>query len=164
MQASENTQPEIRRKFVQNHEKENGPAVQGSNRRVIRGTGGGASGVSLLERRKARGIDYTRHNTSTNISPDSGSDSGSDLGSDSGSGTHHWQLSNMQRYDAELRSGFQARVVKRDDLGGIWSVEATNEKGIDEPYVTLFAGPDAKDRAIEYAAFKYQFCCLPSQK
>ena len=35
-----------------------------------------------------------------------------------------------------------------------WRVEAINREGEGECYVTIFSGPDAQQRAKEYAAFK----------
>lgn len=35
-----------------------------------------------------------------------------------------------------------------------WRVEAINEDGDGEVYVAIFSGPEAKERAEEYAEFK----------
>ncbi|HEV3334112.1 MAG TPA: hypothetical protein VG096_24165 [Bryobacteraceae bacterium] len=35
-----------------------------------------------------------------------------------------------------------------------WRVEATNEEGDGEVYVTIFSGPDARERAEEYTTWK----------
>jgi hypothetical protein len=46
-------------------------------------------------------------------------------------------------------------VFERKGQPGVWSVEAIGDDG--EIYQALFVGPEAKARAIEYAAFKYSF-------
>lgn len=46
-----------------------------------------------------------------------------------------------------------AEVVERRDDPGVWSVEAINLDGSVE--VALFPGPKSKDRATEYAAWRY---------
>ena len=46
-------------------------------------------------------------------------------------------------------------VFERKGQPGVWSVEAIGSDG--EIYQALFIGPDARERAIEYAAFKYDF-------
>lgn len=45
-------------------------------------------------------------------------------------------------------------VVERRDDPGVWSVEAINTDGSIE--VALFPGPNSKDRATEYAAWRYE--------
>ncbi len=37
---------------------------------------------------------------------------------------------------------------------GDWRAEAVNDEGDGEVYVAIFTGPDAKERAQEYAAWK----------
>jgi hypothetical protein len=37
---------------------------------------------------------------------------------------------------------------------GEWVVEAINEEGDGEMYIAAFSGPEAKERAVEYAAWK----------
>jgi hypothetical protein len=44
-------------------------------------------------------------------------------------------------------------VFERKGQPGVWSVEAIGEDG--EIYQAIFIGPEAKARAVEYAAFKY---------
>jgi hypothetical protein len=44
-------------------------------------------------------------------------------------------------------------VFERKGSPGVWSVEAIGSDG--EIYQALFMGPHARERAIEYAAFKY---------
>jgi hypothetical protein len=44
-------------------------------------------------------------------------------------------------------------VFERRGSPGIWSVEAIGEDG--EIYQALFIGPQARERAVEYAAMKY---------
>ena len=45
-------------------------------------------------------------------------------------------------------------VVEDRTCPGLWRVEAVNRAGDGEIYVTVFYGPQAKDRAEEYAAWK----------
>jgi len=45
-------------------------------------------------------------------------------------------------------------VFERKGQPGVWSVEAVGPDG--EIYQALFIGPDARQRAVEYAAFKYE--------
>jgi hypothetical protein len=47
----------------------------------------------------------------------------------------------------------QVEVAERSDAKGAWIVEAIGHDG--ELYQAIFAGPNAADRAKEYAAFKY---------
>lgn len=47
----------------------------------------------------------------------------------------------------------QVEVVERSDDKGSWMVEAIGPNG--EIYHAVFTGPDAADRAREYAVFKY---------
>lgn len=42
-----------------------------------------------------------------------------------------------------------------------WRVEAFNFESEGECYVTIFSGPDAKERAEEYAAWKNQGAQVP---
>ena len=44
--------------------------------------------------------------------------------------------------------------MKESLFKGEWIVEAINEEGDGEIYVTAFSGPQAKERAAEYAAWK----------
>jgi hypothetical protein len=44
--------------------------------------------------------------------------------------------------------------MKESLFKGEWVVEAINEEGDGEIYVTAFSGPQAKERAAEYAAWK----------
>jgi hypothetical protein len=44
-------------------------------------------------------------------------------------------------------------VFERKGSPGTWSVEAIGSDG--DIYQALFIGPDARERAIEYAKFKY---------
>ena len=53
------------------------------------------------------------------------------------------------------RSPLTAEVVERNDTPGTWGVEAINMAGDGEIYMTVFSGPGARDRAIEYATAKY---------
>jgi hypothetical protein len=45
-------------------------------------------------------------------------------------------------------------VMESRGVAGEWRVEAINFAGDGEVYVTIFAGPDAQARAIEYATWK----------
>lgn len=44
--------------------------------------------------------------------------------------------------------------AKRSRFEGEWVVEAINMDGDGEIYVTVFAGPESKKRASEYASWK----------
>jgi hypothetical protein len=44
-------------------------------------------------------------------------------------------------------------VFERKGSPGTWSVEAIGSDG--EIYQALFIGPEARERAVEYAKFKY---------
>ena len=44
--------------------------------------------------------------------------------------------------------------MKASRFEGEWVVEAINEEAEGEVYVAIFAGPEAKARAAEYAAWK----------
>lgn len=44
-------------------------------------------------------------------------------------------------------------VFERKGSPGVWSVEAIGSDG--EIYQALFMGPGARERAVEYADFKY---------
>lgn len=48
----------------------------------------------------------------------------------------------------------QFEVVQSKDQPGEWRVEATNETGDGEVFVTIFSGPKAEERAREYAEWK----------
>lgn len=45
-------------------------------------------------------------------------------------------------------------VIESKATKGEWHVEAINYDGDGEIYVTIFSGPNAHDRANEYAAWK----------
>ena len=49
----------------------------------------------------------------------------------------------------------EVEVVERRDTPGAWGVEAINAIGDGEIYMAIFSGPQAKERAIEYADMKY---------
>lgn len=65
------------------------------------------------------------------------------------------QLATAQA-DPILPPEMEVGIVERRDIPGAWAVEAINVAGDGEIYLTVFSGPDAKDRAEEYAAMKYQ--------
>ncbi len=46
-------------------------------------------------------------------------------------------------------------VVERNDSPGSWSVEAIETDQDGAVFQAIFVGPQAKERAEEYAAFKY---------
>lgn len=50
--------------------------------------------------------------------------------------------------------GLSVEVVERKDAPGAWTVEATDEDG--SIFQAIFAGPEARERAEEYARFKYE--------
>ncbi|MFN3465888.1 MAG: hypothetical protein ACK4X1_17610 [Terricaulis sp.] len=52
-------------------------------------------------------------------------------------------------------TGLDVAVVERKDSPGVWSVEAIGNASDGEVYLTLFSGPDAHERAREYAQLKY---------
>ena len=53
-------------------------------------------------------------------------------------------------------------VFERKGLPGTWSVEAIGSDG--EIYQALFIGPDARERAVEYAQFKYGLSDPPPRR
>jgi hypothetical protein len=50
---------------------------------------------------------------------------------------------------------FPAEVVKDATIPNAWRVEKLDSDGDGGVDVTIFAGPDAHERATEYAAWKY---------
>jgi hypothetical protein len=62
------------------------------------------------------------------------------------------------RVSAERRwthAGLDISIVERNDAPGIWTVEAIDRDGDGHIYQAMFAGPEARSRAFEYAGFKY---------
>lgn len=53
------------------------------------------------------------------------------------------------------RSNLVAEIVRRGTQSKSWGVEAIAMKDDGAIELTIFAGPNAKDRAVEYAAAKY---------
>jgi hypothetical protein len=53
------------------------------------------------------------------------------------------------------RSDLVAEIVRRRTTPESWAVEAIAMKDDGAIEVTIFSGPDAKPRAVEYAAAKY---------
>lgn len=51
--------------------------------------------------------------------------------------------------------GLEVEVAERFDLPGTWTVEAVDTGSEGEIYQALFTGPEAEERAYEYARFKY---------
>lgn len=52
-----------------------------------------------------------------------------------------------------LRSTDMQYQMKASLFKGEWVVEAINEEGDGEIYIAAFSGPEAKERAVEYAAW-----------
>lgn len=52
-------------------------------------------------------------------------------------------------------AGPEVVVEERNDEPGVWTVEAIDMSGDGEIYQTFFAGPKSRERAEEYARFKY---------
>ena len=57
----------------------------------------------------------------------------------------------LRRTETEL----DVAVVARKDTPGSWSVEAIETDQDGDVFQAIFVGPQAKERAEEYAAFKY---------
>jgi hypothetical protein len=55
----------------------------------------------------------------------------------------------------DSRAGLEVAVVERNDQPGVWTVEAIDMKNDGNIYQALFVGPEARERAQEYARFKY---------
>jgi hypothetical protein len=60
---------------------------------------------------------------------------------------------NLAKKDQD--SGLDVSVVERKDQPGVWTVEAIDIAGDGDIYQALFIGRDARERASEYAQFKY---------
>ena len=54
------------------------------------------------------------------------------------------------------RLGLEAEVVERRDAPNAWGVEAIDAEGDGAVLMALFSGPDAKERALEYARAKFR--------
>lgn len=52
-------------------------------------------------------------------------------------------------------AGLEVAVVERNDQPGAWTVEAIDMAGDGDIYQAIFIGPEAQERAHEYARFKY---------
>jgi hypothetical protein len=63
------------------------------------------------------------------------------------------QVETKPRSQIEL----QVAVEERRGQPGVWTVEAIDIDGDGEIYQAFFAGPQAEQRAHEYARFKYGF-------
>jgi hypothetical protein len=61
------------------------------------------------------------------------------------------QAKAMPRSQEEL----QVAVEERRNEPGVWTVEAIDINGDGDIYQSLFLGPNAEQRAHEYARFKY---------
>jgi hypothetical protein len=55
----------------------------------------------------------------------------------------------------DSHAGLEVSVVERNDQPGVWTVEAIDMAGDGDIYQALFHGPEARERAQEYARFKY---------
>jgi hypothetical protein len=53
------------------------------------------------------------------------------------------------------RSKLTAEITKRDTVPEEWAVEAIDMEGDGSVEMAIFIGPDARQRAIEYAEQKY---------
>lgn len=62
----------------------------------------------------------------------------------------------LERFSKMERSNLQAEVVPRKDAPGSWGVEAIDYEDDGAISVAIFSGPDAKERALEYARSKYR--------
>lgn len=56
---------------------------------------------------------------------------------------------------SEPQTGLEVSVVERKDQPGVWTVEAIDMEGDGAIFQALFVGPEAQERAKEYARFKY---------
>ena len=54
-------------------------------------------------------------------------------------------------------TGLDVSVEERKDQPGVWTVEAIDMAGDGDIYQALFLGPEARERATEYARFKYGY-------
>lgn len=59
----------------------------------------------------------------------------------------------LKREDDAQREIF-VEVAEVQQASGIWTVEAIDGSGT--IYQAIFVGPEARERAIEYASFKYR--------
>lgn len=53
------------------------------------------------------------------------------------------------------KSILPAIVYERRQQPGCWGVEAIDNAGDGVIFLTVFSGPEAKARAVEYAGYKY---------
>jgi hypothetical protein len=51
--------------------------------------------------------------------------------------------------------GLEVDVAERQDQPGVWTVEAVDTGSEGEIYQALFIGPNARQRAYDYARFAY---------
>ena len=58
-----------------------------------------------------------------------------------------------EQAQAIIQDGPQVGIEERRDAPGMWTVEAIGSDG--EVYQAFFYGPEAQERAREYASFKY---------
>ena len=63
--------------------------------------------------------------------------------------------SNLARKDDKDHAGLEVSVIERKGEPGVWTVEAIDVIGDGSIYQAIFAGPQAQERATEYARMKY---------
>jgi len=63
--------------------------------------------------------------------------------------------SNVAKTLDKNHAGLEVAVVERNGQPGVWTVEAIDMAGDGNIYQAIFAGPEARERALEYARFKY---------
>lgn len=64
---------------------------------------------------------------------------------------------NVAQQRDNRHAGLEVTVEERNDEPGVWTVEAIDMTRDGEIYQTFFAGPKSRERAEEYARFKYSF-------
>jgi hypothetical protein len=64
-------------------------------------------------------------------------------------------VARKMRGDSVAKMDIPAEVVERKDAPGAWGVEAIDHGRDGSIYMAIFSGPDARDRAVEYAALKF---------
>lgn len=62
---------------------------------------------------------------------------------------------NVVKKLADYNVGLEVAVVERNDEPGVWTVEAIDMAGEGAIFQVFFRGPEARERAQEYARFKY---------
>ncbi len=62
--------------------------------------------------------------------------------------------SNVAKVLDKNNAGLEVAVVERNDQPGVWTVEAIDTAADGDIYQAFFHGPEARERAQEYARFK----------